>query len=67
MKLLARKGEYFVLDHFEPKYKNHVLFTFPTNKGKGILLTPTASRIYLIGPSSEFIDVKDDLSTNKYV
>ena len=65
MFLAPRKGEYFVLDHFEPKYINHVLFTIPTEKGKGILLTPTTSSNYLIGPSSEFIDNKDDLSTNK--
>lgn len=63
--LIARKGEYFVLDHFEPNYINHVLFTIPTEKGKGILLTPTTSANYLIGPSSEFVLDKDDLSTTK--
>lgn len=65
--LVPRKGEYFVLDHFTPDYIKHVLFTIPTEKGKGILLTPTTSKNYLIGPSSDFIDDKEDVSTSKDV
>jgi glycerol-3-phosphate dehydrogenase len=63
--LTPRKGEYFVLDHFEPQYVKHILFTLPTKKGKGVLVTPTTSKNYLIGPSSEFVIDKDDVSTTK--
>lgn len=60
----ARKGEYYVLDHFAPGFVNHVLFPLPSEKGKGILVTMTSSGDYLVGPSSEFVDEKDDLSTD---
>ncbi len=43
---------------------NHVLFPLPSEKGKGILVTMTSSGDYLVGPSSEFVDDKDDLSTD---
>ena len=58
-----RKGEYFVLDHFDPEFIRHTIFTVPTQKGKGILVTPTTHGNYLIGPSAEFTDRKDDFAT----
>ena len=60
----ARKGEYFVLDHFAPNFVNHVLFPLPSEKGKGVLVTHTTSGNYLVGPSSEWVDDKDDTSTD---
>lgn len=60
----ARKGEYFVLDHYAPGLVNHVLFPLPSEKGKGILVTMTTSGNYLVGPSSEWQDDKDDMSTD---
>lgn len=60
----ARKGEYYVLDHYQEGFVNHVLFPLPSEKGKGILVTKTTSNNYLVGPSSEFVDDKDDLSTD---
>lgn len=59
-----RKGEYYVLDHFAPGFVNHVLFPLPSEKGKGILVTHTTSGNYLVGPSSEWVDDKDDHSTD---
>ena len=59
-----RKGEYLVFDHFTP-YVTHTLFSVPTAKGKGVLITPSTHGNYLIGPSSIFVDNKDDESTNK--
>lgn len=64
-KITPRKGEYFVLDHFEKPFVSHVIFPVPTEKGKGILVTPTTHGNYLVGPSSEFVDDKDDFSTDK--
>jgi glycerol-3-phosphate dehydrogenase len=65
--IIPRKGEYFVLDHFSEPFISHVLFTIPTDKGKGVLITPTTSHNYMFGPSSDFIADKNDLSTNKEV
>ena len=59
-----RKGEYYVLDHYEEGLVNHVLFPLPSEKGKGILVTMTTSGNYLVGPSSEWVDDKDDYSTD---
>ncbi len=63
--ITPRKGEYFVLDHFEKTFVSHVIFPVPSEKGKGILVSPTTHGNYLVGPSSEFVDEKDDLSTDK--
>jgi glycerol-3-phosphate dehydrogenase len=63
-KIMPRKGEYYVLDHYAPGLVNHVLFPLPSAKGKGVLVTMTTSGNYLVGPSSEFIPNKDDVSTD---
>lgn len=67
-KVLPRKGEYYVLDHFTndtTKYVTHTLFSVPSSKGKGVLVSPTTHGNYLIGPSSEFSTDKEDKSTDK--
>lgn len=64
-KTTPRKGEYFVLDHFAKPFVSHVIFPVPTSKGKGILVTPTTHGNYLLGPSSEFVDDKEDKATDK--
>lgn len=61
----GRKGEYFVLDHYSNDLVKHVIFPLPSEKGKGVLVSPTTSGNYIVGPSSEWIDDKDDLSTDK--
>ena len=60
----ARKGEYFVLDHFDDEFIKHTLFNVPSSKGKGFIVAPTTSHNYIVGPSSEFVDCKDDVSTD---
>lgn len=59
-----RKGEYYVLKHLGAPIVNHVLFPLPSTKGKGILVTRTTGGTYLVGPSSEFVGDKDDLSSD---
>lgn len=61
----ARRGEYLLLDKATAGYVNHVLFNLPTEKGKGILVTPTIDENTLIGPTSDFIDDKADLVTTR--
>lgn len=62
--IIPRKGEYYVLNHFEMPFVNHTLFLTPTAKGKGVLVSPTTSNNYLIGPSAEMCD-KEDKDTDK--
>lgn len=59
-----RRGEYYVLDHFDNNYVKHVLFNVPSTKGKGVLVSPTTHYNYLVGPSSEFVDEVSDVSTD---
>ena len=60
----ARKGEYYLLDHFDNNFIKHTLFNVPSSKGKGILVAPTTSFNYLVGPSSEFVNDYDDVATD---
>ena len=60
-----RKGEYYVLDHFSDPYVSHTLFSVPSSKGKGVLVSPTTHGNFLIGPSSEFVGSRDDKGTDQ--
>lgn len=60
-----RKGEYYVLDHFNEPYVSHTLFSVPSSKGKGVLVSPTTHGNFLIGPSSEFVGSRDDKGTDQ--
>ena len=64
--LTIRKGEYFVLDHYKVGLVNHTIFPLPSAKGKGVLVSMTSSNNYIVGPSSEPIPDKDDVSTDAY-
>lgn len=61
-KITPRKGEYFVLNHFDDNFVKHTLFPLPSKKGKGILFSPTTSGNYIMGPSSEEAFDKEDFS-----
>lgn len=58
-----RKGEYFVLDHFNASFVKHTLFMCPTKVGKGILVSPTTSYNFLLGPSNDLTN-KEDYTTS---
>ena len=64
--LTPRKGEYFVLDHYKVGLVNRTIFPLPSAKGKGVLVSLTSSNNYIVGPSSEPIPDKDDVSTDAY-
>lgn len=61
--LRPRKGEYLLFDPSEGQLVNHTLFQVPTDAGKGVLVTPTVHGNLLIGPTSLFIDDRDDKET----
>lgn len=57
--IIPRKGEYKVLDKIEGIKSKHTLFTCPTEKGKGILVTQTVHGNLLVGPNSQHVDIED--------
>lgn len=50
-----RRGQYFVLDKSVGSHVHHVIFPCPSEKGKGVLVTPTTHGNILVGPTSEEI------------
>ena len=62
--IMPRKGQYYVLDHFKRPFVSHTLFMVPSDKGKGVLVSPTTSGNYLIGPSANLV-ARDEKSTDK--
>ena len=58
-----RKGEYFVIDRRAKGYMNHIIYPVPTDKGKGVLITPQVHGEILVGPNSEHTDQLDATNT----
>lgn len=61
--LVARKGEYYLLDKSYGYIADHTIFQCPNKMGKGILVTPTVDGNLLIGPSALDVDDKEDVDT----
>ena len=60
--IVPRKGEYYLLDHETAPAFSRTMFQTPTPMGKGVLVSPTAHRTMLLGPSAQ--DVEDDLDVS---
>ncbi|MDR2939595.1 MAG: NAD(P)/FAD-dependent oxidoreductase [Clostridiales bacterium] len=63
LKIIPRRGEYCLFDKTESSLVTHTIFQLPTDMGKGILVTPTADGNLLVGPTSNDINDKSDIST----
>lgn len=63
IELIARKGEYYLLDKSFGYLANHTIFQCPNKMGKGVLVTPTVDGNLLIGPSATDEPDKDDTDT----
>lgn len=61
--IVARKGEYYLLDKSFGDTSSHTLFQCPSSMGKGILVTPTVDGNLLIGPTAVDIEDKENLDT----
>ena len=61
--LVARKGEYYLLDKAYGYMADHTIFQCPNKMGKGVLVTPTVDGNLLIGPSALDVDDKEDVDT----
>ncbi|MDO8525076.1 MAG: NAD(P)/FAD-dependent oxidoreductase [Candidatus Omnitrophota bacterium] len=64
-KIRPRKGEEFILDKKIENLTRHLLFPLPNKLSKGILVTRTSDGNPMIGPTSEDVDDKEDLSTTE--
>ena len=52
MKIIPRRGEYFLMDHTVGNYVNSTVFQLPGPMGKGVLVTPTVHGNLLVGPTA---------------
>ncbi|MBR1876823.1 MAG: NAD(P)/FAD-dependent oxidoreductase [Lachnospiraceae bacterium] len=59
----AVKGEYCLFDKAVGDLVSHTLFTLPTQKGKGVLVTPTVHGNLLVGPTAETVEDKEAVNT----
>ncbi len=58
-----RRGEYYLLDKKHGQLANTVIFQCPSDKGKGVLVSPTAHGNLIVGPNAYFIDDADNTDT----
>lgn len=59
------RGQYFLLDRSYGEIVNAVIFPTPTERTKGILVSPTMHHNILVGPDAEAIPDKEDTSTTQ--
>ncbi len=63
IRLRPRRGEYLLLDRECGSLVSHTIFRTPSERGKGILITPTVDGNLLLGPTSQDTEDKEDFST----
>jgi glycerol-3-phosphate dehydrogenase len=63
-KILPTRGEYFLMDTTEGDLVKHVIFQCPTDKGKGILVSPTARGNLIVGPNA-VLGARDDVEVTR--
>jgi glycerol-3-phosphate dehydrogenase len=64
-RVTPRRGELIVFDKLARGLVNHVLLPVPTEKSKGVLVSPTVYGNVLLGPTADDIDDKTDRSTTE--
>lgn len=61
--IVPRRGEYIILDKACGGMASSTLFVCPSERGKGILVSPTVDGNLIIGPNAYPIEDEDDKST----
>ncbi|MGN0906949.1 MAG: NAD(P)/FAD-dependent oxidoreductase [Bullifex sp.] len=61
--ITPKRGEYLLLDRTEGGLVHSTVFQLPTDKGKGVLVTPTVHGNILVGPDSTTVGEREDVST----
>ncbi len=65
MKIIPRRGEYFLMDHTVGDYVNSTVFQLPGPYGKGVLVTPTVHGNLLVGPTATDQNDPDRTATTR--
>ena len=65
LQVIARKGEYMLLDKAAGCHVNHTIFQLPGKMGKGVLVSPTVHGNLIIGPTACDIDDKEGTNTTQ--
>ena len=65
MKIIPRRGDYFLLDKAAGKHVGKTIFSLPGKYGKGVLVAPTIHGNLIVGPTA--IDIEDKEGTNTTV
>ncbi|MDO4621755.1 MAG: NAD(P)/FAD-dependent oxidoreductase [Eubacteriales bacterium] len=61
--IIARKGEYYLLDKSAGSHVSHTIFALPSKMGKGVLISPTVHGNLLVGPTAADIEDKEAVNT----
>jgi glycerol-3-phosphate dehydrogenase len=64
-KILPSRGQYYLLDKSAGAIVSRTIFQCPNEFGKGVLVSPTAHSNLIVGPSSENVDERSDIATDR--
>ena len=67
MKIIARKGEYLLLDKEMGHYFKASVFPLPGKMGKGVLTAPTIHGNLYVGPSATDVEDKEGVNTTQEI
>lgn len=67
MKIVARKGEYLLMDKELGNYFTATIFPLPGPMGKGVLTAPTIHGNMFVGPSATDIEDKEGVNTTQEI
>lgn len=65
VKIIPRRGEYYLLDRLEELPFYMTMFQCPTPMGKGVLISPTVHGNLLLGPTAQDINDPEDTATTQ--
>ena len=65
VKIIPRRGQYYLLDRSAPLLFSRTIFQVPTRMGKGVLVSPTTHGNLLLGPTAEDIEDGHDTATTR--
>lgn len=65
MTIVARRGDYYLLDKTAGKHVSKTIFTLPNEFGKGVLVSPTVHGNLIVGPTANDIDDKEGTNTTR--
>ena len=64
-KIMARRGDYCLLDRSVGDHVSHTVFALPTKLGKGVLVSPTVHGNLIVGPTAIDIENKEGTNTTR--